>query len=49
MDRYRLPAMGQLSLVGYGGNQRWDQLALACGGELITFDLDMSLTEVAGV
>ena len=38
---------GQLSLVGYGGNQRWDQLALACGGELITFDLDMSLTEVA--
>jgi hypothetical protein len=37
----------QLSLVGYGGNQRWDQLALACGGEAITFDVDMSLTDIA--
>lgn len=37
----------QLCLVGYGGNQRWDQLALACGGETITFDADMSLTDVA--
>lgn len=37
----------QLCLIGYGGNQRWDQLALACGGESITFDVDMSLTEVA--
>ena len=37
----------QLCLVGYGGNQRWDQLALACGGESITFDADMSLTNVA--
>ncbi len=37
----------QLSLVGYGGNQRWDQLALGSGGEAITFDVDMSLTEVA--
>ncbi|MBT7304075.1 MAG: hypothetical protein HN849_31365, partial [Victivallales bacterium] len=38
---------GQLCLVGYGGNQRWDQLALASGGEIITFDADMSLTNVA--
>ncbi len=38
---------GQLCLIGYGGNQRWDQLALACGGESITFDADMSLTNVA--
>lgn len=37
----------QLCLIGYGGNQRWDQLALACGGESITFDVDMSLTDVA--
>ena len=37
----------QLSLVGYGGNGRWDQLALACGGEAITFDADMSLTHIA--
>jgi len=37
----------QLCLIGYGGNQRWDQLALACGGEAITFDADMSLTDVA--
>jgi hypothetical protein len=38
---------GQLCLVGYGGNQRWDQQALASGGESITFDADMSLTDVA--
>lgn len=37
----------QLSLSGYGGNQRWDQLALASGGESICFDMDMSLTTVA--
>ena len=37
----------QLCLIGYGGNGRWDQLALACGGEAITFDADMSLTDVA--
>lgn len=36
----------QLCLIGYGGNQRWDQLALACGGEAITYDVDMSLTDV---
>lgn len=33
----------QLCLIGYGGNQRWDQLAVGCGGELITFNPDMSL------
>ncbi len=37
----------QLCLIGYGGNHRWDQVALACGGEAITFDADMSLTDVA--
>lgn len=37
----------QLSLVGWGGNGRWDQLALSSGGESITFDIDMSPTEVA--
>lgn len=36
----------QLSLVGYGGRKgRWDQLALACGGESITFDIEMSCVE----
>ena len=40
----------QLSIVGYGnghGNGRWDQLAIGCWGETITFDMDMSLTKVA--
>lgn len=37
----------QLSLVGYGGHGRWDQLAIGCWGETICFDMDMSLTEVA--
>ena len=37
----------QLSLIGWGRNQRWDQLALMCGGEMITFDVDMSATDVA--
>lgn len=37
----------QLSLVGAGGEQRWEQFALACGGEAITFDSDMSHTNVA--
>lgn len=37
----------QLSLIGWGNNQRWDQLALMCGGEMITFDVDMSCTDVA--
>ncbi|MHC4370477.1 MAG: hypothetical protein ACYSW8_22935 [Planctomycetota bacterium] len=37
----------QLSLIGYGGNGRWDQLAIGCWGETICFDMDMSLVEVA--
>jgi hypothetical protein len=37
----------QLSLVGYGGEGRWDQLAIGCWGETICFDSDMSLTDVA--
>ena len=44
-----LPAAShaQLSLVGYGGNGRWDQLAIGSWGETICFDMDMSLTKVA--
>ena len=34
----------QLSLVGWGGNGRWDQLAIGCWGETICFDMDMSPT-----
>ena len=34
----------QLSLVGWGSNGRWDQLAIGCWGETICFDLDMSPT-----
>ena len=37
----------QLSLVGYGGHGRWDQLAIGCWGETICFDMDMSLVDVA--
>ena len=37
---------GQLSLVGYGGNGRWDQLAIGCWGETYCMDLDMSLVDV---
>ena len=37
----------QLSLLGYGGNGRWDQLAIGCWGETICFDMDMSLVDVA--
>lgn len=37
----------QLSLIGYGGNGRWDQLAIGSWGETICFDADMSLTDVA--
>ena len=44
-----LPAAShaQLSLVGYGGLGRWDQLAIGCWGETICFDMDMSLVDVA--
>lgn len=34
----------QLSLVGWGKNGRWDQLAIGCWGESICFDMDMSAT-----
>jgi hypothetical protein len=33
----------QLCLVGYGGNQLWDQAALGAWGESITFDPDVNL------
>ena len=36
----------QLSLLGYGGNGRWDQLAIGCWGETICFDMDNSLTNM---
>lgn len=41
-----LPAAShaQLSLWGYGGNGRWDQLAIGCWGETMCFDVDNSLT-----
>jgi hypothetical protein len=34
----------QLSLIGYGGHGRWDQLAIGCWGETFCLDPDMSLT-----
>jgi hypothetical protein len=37
----------QLSLVGYGGHGRWDQLAIGCWGETMCFDMDMSCVDVA--
>jgi len=37
----------QLSLVGYGGNGRWDQMAIGCWGETMCMDMDMSCTDVA--
>lgn len=39
---------GQLCLLGGkgGGGQRWDQLALACGGESLCLDIDQSLTDM---
>lgn len=44
-----LPAAShaQLSLIGYGGNGRWDQLAIGCWGETICFDVDRSLVDLA--
>ncbi|MFC1805349.1 LamG domain-containing protein [Planctomycetota bacterium] len=41
-----LPAAShaQLSLYGYGGNGRWDQLAIGCWGETMCFDMDNSCT-----
>ena len=42
-----LPAAShaQLSLVGWGGNGRWDQLSVGAAGETICFDMDMSATD----
>ncbi|MCP5536284.1 MAG: LamG domain-containing protein [Akkermansiaceae bacterium] len=37
----------QLSLVGYGGNGRWDQLAIGSWGETYCMDMDMSCVDVA--
>lgn len=37
----------QLSLVGYGGHGRWDQLAIGCWGETYCMDIDMSCVDVA--
>jgi hypothetical protein len=37
----------QLSLVGWGSNTRWDQLAIGSWGETICFDAEMGPTEVA--
>ncbi|MBK1832042.1 LamG domain-containing protein [Verrucomicrobiaceae bacterium R5-34] len=36
----------QLSLIGYGGHGRWDQLAIGCWGETYCMDMDMSLVDV---
>ena len=33
----------QLSLIGYGGNQLWDQAAIGSFGETITYDPDVNL------
>jgi len=43
-----LPAAShaQLSLFGYGGNGRWDQLAIGCWGETMCLDVDNSLTNM---
>ena len=37
----------QLSLIGWGNNTRWDQLAIGTWGETICFDPEMGCTEVA--
>ena len=37
----------QLSLVGWGSNGRWDQLAIGCWGETMCLDIDMSATDMA--
>ena len=37
----------QLSLIGYGGNGRWDQMSIGCWGETMCQDMDMSLVDVA--
>ncbi|WP_162030524.1 MULTISPECIES: hypothetical protein [unclassified Lentimonas] len=36
----------QLSLVGYGGNGRWDQMSIGCWGETLCLDMDMSCVDI---
>ena len=38
----------QLSLVGYGGNQQWDEMAIGSFGESITYDADVNLGRSIG-
>lgn len=35
----------QLSVIGYGGNQQWDQAALGNRGEALCYDMDHVLTD----
>lgn len=35
----------QLSIIGYGGNQQWDQAALGNRGEALCYDMDHVLTD----
>jgi len=37
----------QLSLIGWGRNGRWDQLAIGCWGETMCLDMDRSATDIA--
>ena len=43
----RSASHAQLSLLGYGGHGRCDQLATGCWGETVCFDMDMSLVDLA--
>ena len=40
--KYPSATHSNLSLVGYGGNGRWEQLAIGSWGETICFDADLS-------
>lgn len=44
-----LPAAStsQLCLIGWGGNQQWNQSAIGNGGETITYDTDRSLNQTS--
>lgn len=35
----------QLSVIGYGGNQQWDEAALGNRGEALCYDMDHALTD----
>ena len=41
-ETYAVPH-SQLSLVGWGTNQQWDQSAMGCWGEAITYDPNLTL------